>query len=200
MPVPPVLRGSASTMPATAPAARGTAGATRPPFVVIEAANPAADAHLRRALDAARAGGWQPVAGFLAPRGRVACHGVVASDADAVLALRAAVGGAGVVIVAATTRETTDRLVDDLRRLGRVQHLTADVPAPAEVDDEQRRLLRLLADGSTLGEAAIDLGLSRRTADRRLDAAKRALGAERTADALVRARQLGWFDGIGAAD
>ena len=187
-------------MSATAPAARRAAGATTPPFVVIEAANPAADAHLWHALDAARNGGWQPVAGFLAPRGRVACHGTVASDADAVLALRAAVGGTGVVIVATTARETTDRLVDDLRRLGRVRHVTADVPAPVEVDDEQRRLLGLLAHGSTLGEAATELGLSRRTADRRLDAARRALGADRTADALVRARQLGWFDGIGAAD
>lgn len=140
------------------------------------------------------------MAGWIAPRGRVACHGVVASDADAVLALRAAVGGAGVVIVARADRETTDRLVDDLRRLGSVRHLTADVPAPAAVDEEQRRLLALLADGWTLGEAAAELGLSRRTADRRLDAARHALGAERTAEALARARALGWFDGLGTPD
>lgn len=181
-------------------ARRGIGGATRPPFVVIEAANPAVDAHLRRALEAALAGGRRPVDGWLAPRGHVVCHGVVASDADAVQALRAAVGGAAVVIVARTSRETVDRLVDDLRRLGPVEHVTADVAPPPTVDDAQRRLLRLLADGWTLGDAAAELGLSRRTADRRLDAARRALGAERTADALARARDVGWLDGIGAAD
>jgi DNA-binding NarL/FixJ family response regulator len=171
-----------------------------PPYVVIEAANPAADSHLRRFLDVARAAGWQPVAGWIAPRGRVACHGTVASDADAVLALRAALGGAGVVIVARTSRHTTDRLVDDLRRLGRVEHVTFDVPPPRSIDEIQRRLLRLIAEGWTLGEAAQELGLARRTADRRLDAARRALGAERTAEALAKARQSGWFDEIGAPD
>jgi DNA-binding NarL/FixJ family response regulator len=171
-----------------------------PPLVVIESSNPGADAHVRRALDAARAAGWLPIAGWLAPRGRSVCHGEVASDADAVLALRAALDGAGVVIVSRAGRETTDRLVDDLRRLGPVEHLTADAPAPLAVDAELRRLLRLLADGSTLGEAAAELGLSRRTADRRLDAARRALGAERTAEAVARARKLGWFDPVGASD
>lgn len=190
-----------ATMDANAPSPRqGSAGTSSPPFVVIESANPAADAHLRRAIDAARANGWQPIAGWLAPRGQVACHGVVTSDTEAVLALRAAVGGAGVVILARTPRQTTDRLVDDLRRLGPVEHLTADVPPPAAVDGLQRRLLQLLADGSTLGEAAAELGLSRRTADRRLDAARNTLGARRTADALARARELGWFDRIGAPD
>jgi DNA-binding NarL/FixJ family response regulator len=171
-----------------------------PPFVVIESENPAAEGHVRRALERARAAGWQPVAGWLPPRGRAACHGVISTDADAVLALRAAVGGAGIVALARTPRKTTDRLVDDLRRIGPVEHVTADVAPPVVADDEQRRLLRLLADGHTLGEAAAALGLARRTADRRLDAARRALGAERTAEALARARQLGWFDSIGAPD
>ncbi len=171
-----------------------------PPLVVIESANPAADAHARRAIGAAEAAGWQPVAGWLAPRGRVVCHGPVISDDDAVLALRAAVDGAGVVILAGAPRETIDRLVDDLRRLGTVEHLTADVPAPAVIDREQRRLLALLAEGWTLGEAAAELGWSRRTADRRLDGARQMLGAERTADALAKARRLGWFAPTGDAE
>src|SRR5690349_2987345 len=170
-----------------------------PPLVVIESANPAADAHVRRAMRNAEAAGWQAVAGWLAPRGRVVCHGTVASKAEAVQVLRAAVGGAGVVVVAAADRETIDRLLDNLRRLGPVEHLTADAVPPPVVDPEQRELLRLLADGWTLGEAATELGLSRRTADRRLDAARRALDAERTADALARARRLGWFDPIGGS-
>jgi DNA-binding NarL/FixJ family response regulator len=169
------------------------------PLVVIEAANPAADAHLQRALGAARSAGWLPTAGWLAPRGPVVCHGAIATDADAVLALRAAVGGAGVVILAATPRATTDRLIDDLRRLGAVDHVTADAPGPAAVSDEWRHLLRLLADGWTLGEAASELGLSRRTADRRLDAARRELGTATTAEAVARARRLGWLEPGGAA-
>ncbi|MFN8630927.1 MAG: helix-turn-helix domain-containing protein [Chloroflexota bacterium] len=173
--------------------------AVTPTFVVIEAANAAADAHFRRAIDAARAAGWQPVPGWLGGRGRVACFGEVATDAEAVLALRAAVGGSSIIVLAQIPRETIDRLVDDLRRLGPVRHLTADVPAPAAIDEEQRSLLRLLADGLTLGEAASELGLSRRTADRRLSAARRALGAERTAEALARARRLDWFEPDGVA-
>src|SRR3954447_3586596 len=180
-------------------AARRIGGEEQPPCVVIESANPAAVVHLRRALEAASAAGWQPVAGLLATRRRVVGHGRLTSDADAVLALRAAVGGAGLVIIAATSRETSDRLIDDLRRLGPVEHVTADVaPAPA-VDAEQRRLLALLAEGLTLGEAAAELGLSRRTADRRLDAARQVLGVARTAEALAKARQLGWFDPAGAS-
>jgi len=170
------------------------------PRVVIEAANPAADEHRREALRAARAAGWQPIAGWLAPRGQIVCHGGVASDTDAVHALRAAVAGAGVVILAATSRETTDRLIDDLRRLGSVEHIPADAPAPAEVTAERRRLLQLLADGWTLGEAATELGLSRRTADRRLDAARRALAAGTTAEAVSQARRLGWLDPTAATD
>src|ERR1700741_4426170 len=124
-------RGMQDTMePRAWSAGRRKDGAAAPSYVVIEATNPAAEAHLRRALDAARQSGWQTIAGWLAPRGRVTCHGVVASDADAVLALRGAVGGAGVFLVARTTRGTIDRLVDDLRRLGQVEHVTEDVPPP----------------------------------------------------------------------
>ncbi len=179
---------------------RAPVDAARAPLVVIESANPAAEAHLARVLDAARAAGWHPLGTWIAARGRVVCHGRIASAEEAVLALRAAVAGAGVVIVAATSREVTDRLVDDLRRLGPVEHVTADVGPRAAVDETQRRLLQLLAQGWTLGQAATHLGLPRRTADRRLGAARRALGAERTADALARARELGWLDVIGAAE
>jgi len=164
------------------------------PRVVIEAANPAADAHVRQALEAARSAGWVAVAGWLQPRGPIVCHGLVTSDADAVQALRAAVEGAGVVILARAERQTIDRLVDDLRRLGPVSHVTADAAGPAAVAPERRRLIQLLADGWTLGEAAAELGLSRRTADRRLDDARRALGTETTAEAVAQARRLGWLD------
>jgi DNA-binding CsgD family transcriptional regulator len=60
---------------------------------------------------------------------------------------------------------------------------------------DARALLSLLSDGLTLGEASARLGISRRTADRRLADARRALGAERTAEAVARARRAGWLAG-----
>ena len=95
--------------------------------------------------------------------------------------------------MASADRATIDRLVDDLRRLGPVEHrIVAEEPAQA-IDPEGRAILALLAEGLTLGQAAAHLGVPRRTADRRLAAARRALGTERTAEALARARQLGWL-------
>ena len=52
-------------------------------------------------------------------------------------------------------------------------------------DQDAAELLRRLASGMSLGEAAMALHLSRRTADRRLAAARRQLRVETTAEALV---------------
>ena len=161
------------------------------PLVVIESSNPAAAAHRREALNAARADGWAPWDGWAPPRGRFVCEGQVSTEADAVGAVRAALAGAAIVAIAGGSREMIDRLVDDLRRLGPVDHRTSDIPAPIALDADQLGILRFLADGWTLGDAAEELGLSRRTADRRLAQAKRLLGSERTAEALTRAKRLG---------
>ena len=72
-----------------------------------------------------------------------------------------------------------------LEELGRV----ADVrPAPVDgaslLTPEQRALLQQLAAGHTVETAAARLGWSRRTATRRLTAAKDALGVATTAEAL----------------
>ena len=56
------------------------------------------------------------------------------------------------------------------------------------LDDEQRRLLRLLCHGLSVAEAARRLHLSRRTAERRLASARAALGAATNAEAVLRAR------------
>lgn len=115
----------------------------------------------------------------------IVCTGEVADAADAAEALLAAVAGAGLVVHARAERAVIDRLVDDLRRLGPVDHRTTEPePAPALTADE-RRLLDRLADGQTLGQAAADLNLSRRTADRRLSSARKKLGAATTAEAIV---------------
>jgi DNA-binding NarL/FixJ family response regulator len=54
------------------------------------------------------------------------------------------------------------------------------------LDDGQRRLLELLGLGLSVGEAASQLHLSRRTAERRLAEARVALGAATNAEAVAR--------------
>jgi DNA-binding CsgD family transcriptional regulator len=68
---------------------------------------------------------------------------------------------------------------------------------------EQRQLLRLLADGLSVAEAAAFLHLSRRTAERRLAEARAVLGVATTAEAVLRAsgQELGEkCDGLSARE
>ena len=150
-------------------------------------------------LAAARAAGFEIVESFRAPtpptRRPLVRTGVVADAAQAAEALLAAIGGAGLIVATTADRTTIDRLVDDLRRLGRVEHRVArpdGAPSPP-LDRDARAILGLLAEGLSLGEAAELLGLARRTADRRLAEARRVLGADRTTEAIARARRLGWL-------
>jgi DNA-binding NarL/FixJ family response regulator len=110
----------------------------------------------------------------------------VRDEADAHAAVLAAVGGARVVVHGLAARDLLDRLIDDLRRLGRVEHRIGE-PAPDPLSADERALLQLLAQGRSLGEAARQLAISRRTADRRLSAARAALGVATTAEAVARA-------------
>lgn len=66
-------------------------------------------------------------------------------------------------------------------------------PGTPDMHDDARSILRRIAAGRTLGATARELGLSRRTADRRLADARSALGAERTTEAVARASRLGWL-------
>ena len=66
--------------------------------------------------------------------------------------------------------------------------------APTALEPDARALINRIAAGDTLGQAAHALHLSRRTADRRLAQARRALGVERTVVAIVWAHRLGWLD------
>jgi len=63
-----------------------------------------------------------------------------------------------------------------------------DTPA-----SEGREILTRIASGWTLGAVARELGLSRRTADRRLASVRAELGAERTTEAIAHAQRLGWL-------
>jgi DNA-binding CsgD family transcriptional regulator len=117
----------------------------------------------------------------------------VADAASAAQAVLAAMGGVDLVVVATGPRDVIDQLCDDLRRLGELDHRVGGggSPAPAILSGDERALLAQLIGGASLGEAARALHLSRRTADRRLAAARRALNATTTSEALVLAQRLG---------
>ena len=108
----------------------------------------------------------------------------VRDEADAHAAVIAAVAGDRVIVHGLAPRELLDRLIDDLRRLGAVDHRIGE-PDPDPLSPDHRELLRLLGQGRSLGEAARLLAVSRRTADRRLSAARKALGVATTAEAVA---------------
>lgn len=107
--------------------------------------------------------------------------------------LLAALAGQGIAAQTEAKQDVVDRLVDDLRRLGPVDYRVGSDVGPPEIHPEARALLGLLAEGHSLGEAAALLGLSRRTADRRLATGRRVLGTRRTTEAIVMATRLGWL-------
>lgn len=131
-----------------------------------------------------RDAGWTVVSGWEAREGEV-CSGTVTSAEDAAAALLAALGGAGVAVAARAERDIVDRLCEDLRRLGPLDHCVGESARAEALTNDERSLVNLLLEGSTLGEAAQRLGLSRRTADRRLASVRRKLGVETTAAAVV---------------
>lgn len=147
------------------------------PLIVVEASEAAFEHALREVGHVVR--GWH------AMDDAAVRAGPVRDEGDAAEALLTAVGGAGVVVHALADREVIDRLVDDLRRLGPVDHRTDEPAAGPGLTVDERLLLDALANGTTLGEAAAELHLSRRTADRRLAAAREKLGVATTAEAVV---------------
>lgn len=172
-------------------------GRVVPRFVVLEGPSIVVGRRLRAAVSAVRADGWTVVRGWAAPLGRepVVCAGFIATADDARRALLAAISGAGLIVGAKADRDTIDRFLDDLRRLGPVAHLAGSRPsgelARLLVTSEQRALLGLLGEGLSVRDAAASIGLSRRAADRRLATARTALGVDSTAGAIVAALGTG---------
>ena len=157
-------------------------------FVVLEDATPAAveAATAELAADgAAVSHDWQTH-----PAGRTVCVGSVHSAQDAGRAVLAAVAGAWLVVHADAPRDVVDQLCDDLARIGEVDHRLGPHNQVTLSHDERALLVQLLS-GSSLGEAARALHISRRTADRRLAAARSALCARTTAEALRLAAEAG---------
>lgn len=159
----------------------------RRPLVVLEGYSPAAVAAIATEF-AGGSGGV--VTGWDRPARGVICVGRVATAAHAAAAVLCAVAGAGVVADAVAERDVIDRLCDDLARLGELDHRIGEPDAPS-LGPEERQLLALLLGGSTLGQAAQALHISRRTADRRLRAARDALGAQSTSGAVAAAARAG---------
>ncbi|GAA1504886.1 hypothetical protein [Nocardioides humi] len=155
------------------------------PFVVVEGpAEVLADAHAELVSL-----GWEVTEDLTASArsGDRVWSLAVTDDATAALAVLAAVEGAGLLVDARAERATVDRLCDDLRRLGRLDHRIGD-PGPL-LSAVERRLLDLLSDGVGLGAAATRLHLARRTADRRLASARSTLGVETTTQAIAAHRR-----------
>lgn len=153
-----------------------------PPLVVVEG-SPGDYADAAAGL---RAAGWRLVDGWRTTAGAgVVCVGVVRTAEDAARALLAAVAGAGLLVEADAERDVVDRLCEDLRRLGRVDHRVDDGRRGPRLTREEQRLVDLLLEGATLGDAAAQLGLARRTADRRLASVRAKVGVATTAEAIV---------------
>ena len=130
-----------------------------------------------------RSAGWTLVPHWEARAG-IVCTGVVGSIEDAAAALLAAVGGAGVLIDAHAERDVVDRLCEDLRRIGRLEHRVGEQPPRVTLTREEQALVEILLDGESLGAAARRLRVARRTADRRLASVRAKLGVKTTAEAL----------------
>lgn len=112
----------------------------------------------------------------------------VIDEASAAAALRHALSGRAVVIRAVGPRAVLDVLYDDLRRLTTVELLPAADP-PGDLDDDERAVLEMIAEGRTMADTAALLLLSQRTAERRLATARAKLGAATTLAAVSRFRR-----------
>lgn len=161
------------------------------PIVVLPAPEEVAAAAVQL-----RRGGHACQDGFdLAPpfdvRGRrMICAGTVDSESGARAALLAAARGAGLLIAlsAELDQDLRSRFLDDLGRIGPVrhgEHGEHDDPTPAALSTEQRELVERLADGASIPQAAAELFISVRTAERRMSQVRTALGVRTTAAAVV---------------
>lgn len=167
---------------APSPAPEAPEGADdRPPVVLVD--DPA------DVEQAAIEPGWRSRTGFGLPARprdlsahRWVCRGVVATRDDGRAAVEALERGVGLVVALAVAGRDRLALLEDLDRVGRI---STPVVGGLVLDDDQRRLLALLADGVTVAVAAQQAGVSRRTANRRLADARSRLGVDSTVEAIV---------------
>lgn len=184
-----------------------TAAGARPtqPLVVVDDRPGAAVILEGVRADLVRSG-WEVVDGFEGGVGpRAVLAGIVNGDQAAAAALLAALDGRGLLVLASCGDDTRHRLLMDLGRVGPVTHHAApaesgragaalsDADVPGAIGAQGLALLALVAEGHSVGEAATRLGISRRTADRHLGAARAVLHATTTAGAVGEATRRGWL-------
>ena len=164
---------------------------TRPPDVprhIVTSATDA-DAVLRRLTR----DGWTVREGFALPDpawdlsgARLVLHGRVGDPDTLHLAVLAAARGTGIIAVCDPDSPLGRALVEDLSRLGGVQHGPGDSGATvADLVPEQRALLDRLAAGDTIAAAAAAEFLSLRTANRRIAEARALFGVRTTREAVL---------------
>jgi DNA-binding NarL/FixJ family response regulator len=137
--------------------------------------------------------GWTIREGFALPdptwdvtSAGVILHGRITDPDTLQLAVLAAARGAGIVAVCDPATPLGRALVDDLARLGDVQHGPGgDTGTVADLVPEQRALLDRLAAGDTIAAAAAAEFLSLRTANRRIAEARALFGVRTTREAVL---------------
>lgn len=112
--------------------------------------------------------------------------GAVESDHDATSVLRLLARGATVVVTVDDVRAAA--FADECARIASVTDARRRAGAPPALSDDQYRLLELVASGASVAAAAAAVGLSERSAHRRLAAARAALHVRTTAEAIVAIR------------
>ncbi len=172
---------------ATAVAA-GTAVAR--PLVVLSGA--ADEFGARCAVLEAR--GWIRVEGWVVSPGDPTGSGVVrtgsvsgfAATAEVVLA---ALRGEAIVVLVDAGEDVARALIEDLDRLGTVEHVRGQAPGASggsvELAAEDHRLLRLLAKGHSTHEVGSALHMSPRTVRHRLAKLRQRLGVSSNAEAVL---------------
>lgn len=137
--------------------------------------------------------GWSRRDGFELPdepwdlsANRWICVGVVRDDDSARAALGALVRGVGVAVQLEGPSGFRLRVLDDLHHNGAVSVAPPTTGPTVTLRSEDVALLEALAEGKTVEEAARDVGLSARTAHRRLASVRGAYGASNTTEAVAR--------------
>ncbi|WP_308465724.1 hypothetical protein [Rathayibacter soli] len=149
--------------------------------VVVEGS----DTQFKQTIGDVRAIGWSVHPGWGLPgtSGATALAGAVANRLDATLAVTAGLTGVNLIVHGLAARSILDSLCEDLRHLGRLNHRIGEA-APV-LTDEDRQLLRLLADGVTIAGTAQKLHLSRRSVDRRIAALREQFAATSVSSLLL---------------
>ena len=166
-----------------------------PPIIVVDD-QPSARDILAEARSRLIRSGWPVVDGFGRRAQRLAVlAGTVGTDQDAAAALLAALDGHGLLLLATCSADIAEQLLADLGRVGPVTRHSqrTDSMRAGSLGSEEWALLDLIARGHSIAEAGRCLGMSRRTADRRLAVARAALGTATTAGAVGEASRRGWL-------